>query len=335
MFMKDEKCNILVVGILSSGSSALVDLLSEYNNVNLIPREFDDFRATGLVADQLSYQQSIDFPNMIDTVIRTTSKKSLIYNIFPILKLRIHTITQFKKRYNYSTTRLNQLILLEKLNLKLKSDVTFEEKIKYANKWIKEIGNIKLKNRKFVVYNQPLETEIDKDIWTAVFDPYKLICVIRDPKDQLADIVKRGYLSASYGAPFMTISGLNSEIIYGRNRKGAFKFHVEAIKKRMEWIDSMKKKLDPDKFLLLDFEGLVHNYEVYKAIMEDFIGEMKGHHTFKGKFFNPEKSKANTKIYKNILTDDELEQLIELDSWYKYTVINNRITSNATPPIPT
>lgn len=331
--MENEKCNILIVGILSSGSSALVDLLSEYNNVNLIPREFDDFRATGLVADQLSYQQSIDFPNMIDTVIRSTSKKSLIYNIFPIFKLQIHTITQIKKRYNYSTTRLRQLLLLEKLNLKLKSNTTFEEKIKHANNWIKEIGNTNFKNKKFVVYNQPLETGIEKDIWTAVFDPYKLICVIRDPKDQLADIIRRGYLSASYGAPFMTIAGVNSEVIYGRNRKGAFKFHLDAIKKRMDWIDSMKKKLDPDKFLLLDFEGLVYNYEMYKSAMEDFIGDMKGHHTFKNKFFNPKKSKENTGIYKNILTEDEIEQLIELDTWYKRTVENNRVTGTATQTI--
>lgn len=332
--MKNAKCNILIVGILSSGSSALVDLLSEYDNVNLIPREFDDFRATGLVADQLSYQQSIDFPNMIDTVIRSKSKKSLIYNIFPIFNLRINTITQLKNRYNYSTTRLKQLLLLEKLNLKLKSDTTFEEKIKHANNWINEIGNINSKNKKFVVYNQPLETEIDKDIWTAVFDPYKLICVIRDPKDQMADIIKRGYLSASYGAPYMTISGLNSEIIYGRNRKGAFKFHVDAIKKRMEWIDLMKKKLDSDKFLLLDFEGLVNNYGVYKSVIEDFIGDMKGHQTFKNKFFNPEKSKGNIKIYENTLTDEELEQLIELDSWYKRTVINIRVPVKTAPLIP-
>ena len=48
-----KKCNILIYGILSSGSSALVDLLLEYNNVNVIPGEFDDFRASGLVADQL------------------------------------------------------------------------------------------------------------------------------------------------------------------------------------------------------------------------------------------------------------------------------------------
>ncbi|HET6556676.1 MAG TPA: hypothetical protein VFG54_05140, partial [Prolixibacteraceae bacterium] len=87
--MKDVKCNILICGILSSGSSALIDLLSEYRNMNIIPREFDDFRATGLVADQLRYQQSIDFPNMIDAVIQSKSKKSLVYNIFPIFNLKI------------------------------------------------------------------------------------------------------------------------------------------------------------------------------------------------------------------------------------------------------
>lgn len=330
--MQNGKCNILICGILSSGSSALVDLLTEYNNVNLIPGEFDDFRGTGLVADQLSYQQSIDFPNMIDALIQSKSKKRLIYNILPIFSLRIHTITQLKNRYNYSTTRLKQLLLLEKLNQKLKSDISFEEKIKHAHNWIKEIGNINLKNKKFVVYNQPLETGIEQGIWTAVFNPCKLICVYRDPKDQLADIIRRGFLSLSYGGPFMTIAGVNSEAIYGRNRKGAFNFHVDAIKKRMDWIDTMKKNLDPDKFLLLDFEGLVHHYEAYKSVLENFIGDIKTHHTFKKKFFNPEVSKENIGIYKNILSDEELEQLVELDSWYKHKVKNNRII-HKTPKI--
>jgi hypothetical protein len=114
--MGNEKCNILVFGILSSGSSALIDLLSEYNNINVIPGEFDDFRASGLVADQLCYQNRVDFPNMIDTLLENTSKRRLIYNIFPFFKWEKYTLTGIKSRFNSSSLRIRQLSLLGKLN---------------------------------------------------------------------------------------------------------------------------------------------------------------------------------------------------------------------------
>ena len=325
--MKDEKCNILIYGILSSGSSALVDLLLEYNNVNVIPGEFDDFRAPGLVADQLCYDKSVDFSNLIDTLLQNTSKRRLIYNIFPIFKWKMDTITGIKGRFISSLIRIRQLFLLEKLNKELKSNISFEDKIRLANHWISDVGNINNKNKALNVYNQPIEIRNDDHIWRAVFNPCKLICVYRDPKDQLADIVKRGFLSVSFGGPYMTIAGLNSETIYGSNRRGAIKFHIDAMKKRFEWIDAMKEKLDPDKFLLIDFEGLVHNYDLYKSAIEDFIGGIKNNHKDKMKVFNPDISKENIGIYKNILSRDELDSLTEFDHWYKNMVVNNQIST--------
>ena len=79
-FMNKEKSNILIIGTLASGSSALVDMLREYENINVLPREFDNFRRPGFVSDQLSYNTSIDYPNVIDNEIRFDSKKwKLIY----------------------------------------------------------------------------------------------------------------------------------------------------------------------------------------------------------------------------------------------------------------
>lgn len=326
--MKNRKCNILIFGILSSGSSAIVDLLKEYKNVNVIPDEFDDFRVSGLVADQLDYQQSINFPNNIDKYIKNTSKKRLVYNIFPIFKWNSSTLFGIKNRYKYSLVRIKQLYLLQNLNIKLKSNIPFDDKIRYANDWIKDIGNINVKNKEFNVFNQPLEIGIDDKIWRAVFNPYKLICVYRDPRDQLADIIKRGLLSATYGGYSMTLAGVNSQSIYGRERMGAIKFHIDAIRKRMEWIDLMHSKLSREEFLLIDFEGLINDYHRYKRVIENFVGNSKDNHTQKNMFFDPNTSNNNIGIYKNILSHEELELLSELNSWYERIKLRNSLIIN-------
>jgi len=73
--MNKERSNILIIGTLASGSSALVDMLREYDNINALPREFDNFRRPGFVYDQLSPTTSIDYPSVIDKEIRFVNKK--------------------------------------------------------------------------------------------------------------------------------------------------------------------------------------------------------------------------------------------------------------------
>ena len=321
--MRNEKSNILVFGLLSTGSSALIDMLREYDNICIIPGEFDDFRAPGLVADQLSHQQSIDFPNQIDKLTKFRSKIKLIYNILPIFKFRINTIRGIRGRLKHSLLRIKQLNLLQKLNERIKSNISFEEKIQHANNWITDVGNINLKEKEFVVYNQPLLTGVDTKIWTQVFLPWKLICVYRDPKDQIADIIKGGRLFIPYGAPYVNLSGVIFETIYGRNRKGALNLHINAIKKRLEWVDSLRNDLDQDKFLLIDFEGLVNNYDKYKLVIENFIGDLKHQDKNNKLYFDPQNAKKSIGIYKEYLTSQEIESLSELDNWYKNMIKSN------------
>ena len=327
--MGKEKINILVCGLVKTGSSALVDMLSEYDNINVIPGEFDDFRAPGLVADQLSYEQSVGFRNKIERLIGFKTKFRIVVNIFlPIFMFRIRTIRGIKYRFVNATIRINQLILLRRLNNKLNSEITFNDKIKYANNWITQIGNINNKKKEFVVFNQPLTPSIDTKIWEAVFHPWKLICVYRSPRDQMSDIIKYEYLYAPYGAPFMNFGGVILEDLYGRNREGAIKFHIDALKMRLQWIDTLKQKFGPDKFLLIDFEGFVNNYDTYKTVIENFIGNLKGHHRKSKKYFDPQKAKKNIDIYSEYLSSSELESLEELQNCYDKMIKSNQNNFN-------
>jgi hypothetical protein len=342
-----ERYNILIKGTLSSGSSAVKNLLREYENINSFKGEFDDFRAPGLVADQLSYKSSVDYPNRIDEILKIKSRLlQFIYNTIPkkiwsnALNFKIFNYKENKllfpfKKHSKETLinklsrnksnfflnkdiliRFNQLYFLEELNKSLKSEISFEEKIQNSYKWIQNIARINAFEKGYTLFDQPLDPSSDIDIWTKVFKPYKLICVFRNPKDQLAEMVKRGVLFSPFKIPQMTFTGVNILSIYGKNRKGMFKFLVEALKKRLEEYDNLERILDTDKLLIIDFEGLVNKYEAYKSIIENFLGITNKNHKLKNIYFDPDTSKNNIGIYRNYLSEEDLEGISELEEWY-------------------
>lgn len=77
--------------------------------------------------------------------------------------------------------------------------------------------------------------------------------------------------------------------------------------------------------MLIDFEGLINNYDVYKNIIEDFIGNLKPHHRYQKLHFDPKQAKKSVGIYKEYLNDTELDSLIQLENWYKNTIKSNSI----------
>ncbi len=323
--LKKSKINILVVGLLSTGSSALVDMLREYEDIHVIQNEFNDYRAPGLVADQLCNQEDNNFLNEIGKLTKFKNRIKLIYSIFPIMRWEISTIKGINKRFKSNLQRIKQLNALKRLNSKLVSTISIEEKIGHTNQWIQEIGDLNNRNKKFVLFDQPLLTAINVKIWKEVFYPFKLIIVYRDPKDQLAEIIKNGKLYAPYGAPNVSSGGVTLETIYGRNRKAAMTIHIEAIKKRFEWIDSLQNELDGNNFLLVDFEGLVNNYEVYKTVIEKFIGNNGQYHIKPKIYFDPINAQKSIGLHREYLNNDELETLADLGKWYSDTFRKNQV----------
>ncbi len=332
MTKSKARCNILVCGTMSSGSSAMHNLLKEYDNIGHFSMEFDDYRAPGLVADQLDYSSSINFPNQIDKVIKNSNFiKRLLFRTL----LWDYFFKCIPKRYldiNYNNRKLEKLqkkiietrlsSLLRQLNKSLKKNISFEEKIQLSNQWIHDIGNVFSIKKEYTLFDQPLTNSFSAN-WTSVFNPYKLIIVYRNPLDQIADMINRRILFLPYGAPYMTIAGDNLEAIYGRDRKGAIRFQLDAIKRRLEWIDYLKKTLDQDHLLVLDFEGLVNNYSEYKSKVEGFLGLTKDNHKFKNRYFDPIKSKENVGLFKKHLSEDEIKDLSDIEvKWENLKLIS-------------
>jgi len=320
--MKNEKTNILIFVLLKTGSSALVDLLREYDNLSVVPGEFDDYRAPGLIADQLTNHQN-GFPNLIQSIFNFNGKLGLIYKVFPIFNPKEIINGGLPNRFLKAKLRLKRIKLMQDLNHQLLLTPGIEQKIDITKTWIKDIGDIYSTGKHSIVYNQPIEIVNEIKIWRKVFHPFKLIVVYRDPKDQLADIIKFGYLYGAYNGPYMTLSGVTLESIYGRNRDGAINFHIDAINKRFKWIDILKNKLDPEEFLLVDFEGLVNNYEKYKLVIENFLGVIKSGNEIHRSFFNPDNAKKSLGIYDEYLSEKDIRLLSESEKWYKFTKKNN------------
>ncbi len=332
MIRLKKRCNILVAGTLSSGSSALYNLLKEYDNIGHFSNEFDDFRAPGLVGDQLSDTSRHDFPNQIARITRNGNfikrlvfKSSIwnyLYKSIPKQFLEIEYPIKSIEIFRNKLISLERSHLLRVLNKSLETDISFDEKIQISNNWIQQVGNIFSLKKDYTMFDNALPTKSDLAIWTTVFNPYKLIVVYRNPRDQIADIIKRGFLFKPYGNSIMTLAGYNLETIYGRDRIGAIRLSIDSIRCRLKWIEYLEKVIEPNNLLVLDFEGLINNYDVYKSKIEDFIGGIKNHHRFKNKYFNPLHAKGNIDIYKQYLYQDDLPNLAELEDWYINKVSN-------------
>lgn len=328
-----DRCNILVCGTVSSGSSAINNLLKEYDNIGYFPFEFDDFRAPGLVADQLSCTSCINFPNKIDEIARFNHfisrivLKSSIWKFIPKSFLDLNYNNRLYRRAKELLIILNRFHLLLELNKKIKMNIPIEKKILFTHQWIQNIGDVFSLKKEFILFDQPIQKTTDISTWTTVFNPYKLIIVYRNPGDQIADMIKRKTFFKHYGSPNTTSAGFNIDSIYGRKRKSALRFHVDAIKKRLKWIDRLEDELDSDHLLVIDFEGLVNNYDEYKLKVEEFIGGIKEHHQLKYKFFDPDRSKENIGICNKYLNNEDLKDLKELDNWYTKRIKNKEIST--------
>lgn len=322
-----NRYNILIEGTFSSGSSAVIDLLREYRSVNVFNWEFNDYRAPGLVADQLGAESSKDYPNRIDEILVV---KELAWKITYQLTPRIIWENEWNwapLRYFKSKNRimrLNQIYFLKKFNKILKSDISYDEKILSANSWIQSIGTINSRNKVHVVFNQPLDPKSDPDIWTRVFDPYKLICIYRDPKDQIAELIKRNILFLPFNRPKMHPTSVNILSIYGRDRQGMVRFLAEALKCRLQVVDDLERKLGKDNILIMDFEGLVNNYNNYTFVIESFLKIREEDHIFRRKYFNPDMSRNNIGIYDRYLNRKDLDELVELEQWYRKRLLNTK-----------
>lgn len=313
--------NILIKGLYRTGSHALVDLLSEYDNIGVLPFEFDHFRAPANVADQLSEKASQNYPNLIKVSLRNKSFKWQIFEkIVPDQVIKVPIACRLLNRIpamNDAIKRRRYNISLKSLSQYLNLEIPVTEKVLKTREWIKDVGNIYAEGKDYLVIDQPFLPSTNSEVWPQVFEPFKLIFSLRHPADQFADIIRSGFLFMPFRGPQLTWAGGLLEVIYGRDRAGAFAIFKDAVKRLYEDLSFIRCNVDPANFLIVEFEKLVTDYYPQKARIEAFIGSEKGNHTLPKTRFIPEQSARNVGIHNSFLTPEEINELTEIEFEYR------------------
>lgn len=323
----------LVAGYGWSGSSAVVDLLKEYVNTFEADIEFrlikDPYGIDNLYnniffkGDPLNYDTAIrDFIWYARKLYHTPKKLSfeagLGYEQFFgkefILTTDnyINSITDYKytstwwmfdfkkTKYEILKRKIKNKILRDKVNNDKMFLITISEE-EFIQKTKTYINNLfysyaEKYNVRHIVLDQAVAI-VNCIQEMRYIDECKLIIVDRDPRDIYADLLNGKNL-------------LGYDLSETRDANKYVKWHHAWRRKNSQFIN------DP-RILFLNFEDLVISYKSTVEKIEDFLGLKSEQHVKKKVFFNPDLSKKNIGIWKDILSEAELNILDnELKEYY-------------------
>lgn len=304
---------ILVSGTYFSGSSAVTDFLSEFDGVLRIPGEFDDFRRIGLVGDSLIYPP-VPYPLRFNEYISRNRSHSFVSNVFggaggaggrrgsihrtvDLLLDALLTLRGLKKNNRRG------LDALEEYAKKITSVGSFQEKLILAKEWLSEVERLNCDGEKFqyTLFDQPIFHGQHQNIWPRVFDPYKLIIVIRNPLDQLAQLIG----NRNYFLDHSTCLTHGIHEIYGADSTGMINYQLAALGGRYRSILKSIEIIPANKILIIPFEELVNQYSRYTEKLLRFVTEKKMdlEHSRPMEFFDPKISCKNIGIAKYFESD--------------------------------
>lgn len=295
-----DKINIMVCGLLWSGSSAVIDLLSEYDCVGRVPGEFDEFRWPGMIGDHLEGLVSDNNPSQIQQWIDRHTNYVLTggYKV-PIKKLLLRT--PLRKYIKYSPNRPRRYEALQNLHRKLVSDLSYDKKINYAKQWFNEIRSRYSDGKSHLLLDQPIFYSAHKKIWPLVYQPFKMIVVFRNPRDQMANIIRRRLLFDHIG--------LHNLDVYGRSQRALIQCHADILQARIQHAILIRDELGYERVKFVRFEDLVIHYEHMKRMLQEYLQLEDKHHIHRQQAFNPAASVLNVGIAKSILSVAEYKQL--------------------------
>lgn len=305
MNLEPSKTRILVSGLYYSGSSAVADLLKEFDNIGIYPEEFNHFRGTGLVGDSLDNSQ-IQKTNKIESFLSSkggedyqivgsySNSGRIRKNLHRLLDSAIDLVAM--KATVMDDKHKRALSALECLQRQLSTESS-EENIKYAIAWLKKIDAIYAEGMDYVVYDQAIYMSKHLQLWPVIFNPFKLIVVIRNPLDQLAQLIESNKVSNDHNK--CTTNGIGD--IFGNGIDGQLNYQATALLARYNQLEKLLKHLSKKSILIVDFEDVVLNYETTKNSIINFITNSKNdvYHARAKRHLKPELSRKNIDLSKN------------------------------------
>lgn len=311
----------LIVGYGWSGSSAVVDLLREYNKVGNPDVEFrivkdpyglHDLYNSIIKGDQLNIDTAIkDFywyaKKLYTTPKRFSFESGLNYGLFfghefiDITKNFISRIVDFeyqshwwmfdfkKTKYEVFKERIKNILHFHDDNRTSKmyfSGISSEVFINEVRRYIDELflDYVNANDIDHIILDQGVSS-LSYDLEMNFFSSSKTIIVDRDPRDIYTDLCQGNFL-------------IGKELSNHKNPEKYVKWH-------RVWRRNNTEKLFRNNILYIQFEDLVLQYDKTVKQIENFLGLSSNDHKQIKTFFDPEKSKKNIGIWRDYMIDSE------------------------------
>jgi len=293
--------NILVSGSLSSGSSAVVDLLREYENIEY---PYEEVSGGAFEFNNLLSRKGM----VIDQILNNNADRKIIDYVEFKLKY-------FEEKYALKSSDITAdiykkeiaaLRLLYNLQSSLVSEKSTNGRLEIVKKWMNDLRENYCSTGKHFLIDQPVFVEQKSliPVWDSIFQDYKWILVHRDPRDQMAQIIRSGTLFKWHHEP--------KEKVYDGMRDVRFQQHISWIKARLNGMLNLQSRLGDDKVMLVSYENFVKNHEEVKKSIEKFIGVDLGFQKDMGKFLRISESNKYIGIFSKYLNRKEIDCLEEL-----------------------
>jgi hypothetical protein len=251
-----QPLNILVAGIYWSGSGAVVDYLKGHPDC-VVPRgEFTDFKRSGRIGSLLE----ADSPFKAKWLARMMWFETAMGKL-PAAQLKKARGADQAKLAPKEQVRHNQLKLeyLGRYRKHLaKGGAPSDSRI--WNDWMHAVGQAYAAGEKAIVWNQPIWVGKHEGTWPAVFTPFKLIVVHRDPVDQFAEVVRQGKIGKRKSDPAFDDSE-NDDIAYV----------LKGIAAKMESLMALQAQLGESYMLAVSFERFVKDHKTEARRVCDFL----------------------------------------------------------------
>lgn len=301
---------ISINGLYSSGSSALVDFLRGYQDLEVIDCEFQIFRKEFV---ELLYKIN-EGSGFLKKDFLSVRKEMLHYGYRPNISSQLYKLTRIlpikfnyikfnnRRGYNdffpeYEAATIELFDNLQKFNQEaLEGQKIPSQKLeKVFRPYFKRVvGYIHTENR-IPVIDQLIKSPMP--LIPKILPYSKIIFVVRDPRDHFCDIIKRLDCKPEFKS---------------LDRAKVF---VNEYKYRYDFIDKFIKT-SPENVIKIKFEDLIYKEEIVKKYLEEFL-KLKGEYLKEFSRFDSDESISNTQMF-NIHKEKGEIDLIEksLSKWF-------------------
>jgi hypothetical protein len=249
--------NVLVAGIYWSGSGAVVDYFKGHPDC-FVPRgEFTDFKRSGRIGSILEASSVSRAKWLARAMWLETALGKLPAARLKQVKGKAPETLSLKEQVKHNQLKLQYLSRYRK---HLNSGGAASDGPIWKD-WLQAVGEAYARGKPAIVWNQPIWVGKHEQTWPAVFEPFKLIVVHRDPIDQFAEVVRQG-----------KIGKRKSDPAFDDSEKDDIAYVLKGIAAKMESLIALQEQLTGSHILAVSFETFVKSHKPEAGRICDFLG---------------------------------------------------------------